>query len=217
MRNPFRGRMCCDADPDQVSAVEPDDDEGLEQVETDGWNNEQVHGGDVRRVVPQEGPPSLAGRPTPFDHVSGDAGPRDLKPELERFAVNAWRAPKRVFDVHPPDQRAQFRVDPRSPSRWAPNASGSESRPCARGQDGRNETEQPDHSASLGDSIPASTRTRFSVHTGPHRTKRARHRTSLLCFAAQRSTRVSASDWCVDLSQASIRSIRISLLSKLVF
>jgi hypothetical protein len=36
-----------------------------------------------------------------------------------------------------------------------------------RGQDGQNETEQPDHSASLGDSIMSSTRIRFSVHTGP--------------------------------------------------
>src|SRR5713101_3400732 len=35
-----------------------------------------------------------------------------------------------------------------------------------RGQDGQNETEQPDHSASLGDSITASTRIRFLVHTG---------------------------------------------------
>jgi hypothetical protein len=34
-----------------------------------------------------------------------------------------------------------------------------------RGQDGQSETEQPDHSASLGDSITSSTRTRFSVHT----------------------------------------------------
>jgi hypothetical protein len=37
-----------------------------------------------------------------------------------------------------------------------------------RGQDGQSETEQPDHSASLGDSITSSTRIRFSVHTGPH-------------------------------------------------
>src|SRR5882757_7436403 len=72
-RNPFRGRMCCDADPDQLSAVEPDDDEGIEQVETDRWNNEQVHGGNVRRVVTQEGSPSLAGWPPSFDHVLGDA------------------------------------------------------------------------------------------------------------------------------------------------
>src|SRR5450756_715174 len=35
-----------------------------------------------------------------------------------------------------------------------------------RGQDGQNETKQPDHSASLGDSITSSTRIRFSVHTG---------------------------------------------------
>src|SRR5260370_30070866 len=35
-----------------------------------------------------------------------------------------------------------------------------------RGQHGQNETEQPDHSTSLGDSIASSTRIRFSVHTG---------------------------------------------------
>jgi hypothetical protein len=34
-----------------------------------------------------------------------------------------------------------------------------------RAQDGHNETEQPDHSTSLGDSITSSTPIRFSVHT----------------------------------------------------
>jgi hypothetical protein len=38
-----------------------------------------------------------------------------------------------------------------------------------RGRDGQNETEQPDHSASLGDSITSSTRIRFSVHIGGRR------------------------------------------------
>src|SRR3984893_1827869 len=117
--NPFGRGICCDVDPDEVSAVEPDDDEGIEQVETDGWNNEQVHGSNVRPVVMQEGPPSLAGRPPSFDHVLGDARLRDLKSELKQFAVDAWRAPKRVFDAHPPDQRAQLRVDLRSASQWA--------------------------------------------------------------------------------------------------
>src|ERR1700730_16110512 len=64
----------------------------------------------------QEGPPSLARRPPSSDHVLGDARLCDLKPELEQFAVNAWRAPKRVFDAHPPDQRTQLRFDLRSPS-----------------------------------------------------------------------------------------------------
>jgi hypothetical protein len=35
-----------------------------------------------------------------------------------------------------------------------------------RGQDGQSETEQSNHSASLSDSITASTRIRYSVHTG---------------------------------------------------
>ena len=85
--------------PDEVSAIQPDDDEGIEQVETDGWNNEPVHGGDVRRVVTQEGRPSLAGWPPSFDHVLGDARLRDLKPELEQFAVDAWCAPKSMIIV----------------------------------------------------------------------------------------------------------------------
>src|SRR5438046_6327834 len=63
--------------------------------------------------------PSLAGWPPSLDHVFGDARLRDFKPELEQFAVNAWRAPKRIFDAHPSDQRAQFRFDRRSPSQWA--------------------------------------------------------------------------------------------------
>jgi hypothetical protein len=118
-RNPFCGRMCCDADPGEVSAIQPDEDEGIEQIETDGWNNEQVHGGNVRRVVTQEGPASLAGWRPSLDHVLGDAGLSDLKSELEQFAVNARRTPKRILHAHPPDQHAQLRFDPRSPSQWA--------------------------------------------------------------------------------------------------
>src|SRR5882672_1153138 len=69
--NPFCRRICCDVDPDELSTAEPDDDEGIKQVETDRWNHEQVHGGDVPRVVTQEGSPSLAGWPPSFDHVLG--------------------------------------------------------------------------------------------------------------------------------------------------
>jgi len=39
-----------------------------------------------------------------------------------------------------------------------------------RSQDGQNETEQPNHSASLGDSVTSSTQIRFSVHTGDNGT-----------------------------------------------
>jgi hypothetical protein len=70
-------------------------------------------------VVAQEGSPSLAGWPPSFDYVLGDARLRDFEPELEQCAMDAWRAPKWIFDAHPSDQYAQFRVDLRSPSLWA--------------------------------------------------------------------------------------------------
>src|SRR5712671_4218426 len=182
-------------------------------------------------MIAQKGAPSLAGWPPSFDHVLGDARLRDFKPELEQFAVHARRAPKRIFDAHPPDQHAQIGLDLRSPSPWPrlPTPVAAKAGPVPtherlglddcenlqdqwkpaiqqdkepaimvrepdatmqptpqdiqlmskrrvlsfkpqlrlewRGQDGQNETEQSDHSASLGDSITSSTRIRFSVHT----------------------------------------------------
>ena len=47
-RNPLRCRICCDVDPDHLSAVEPDDDEGIEQVGTDSRDNERLIGS-IRR------------------------------------------------------------------------------------------------------------------------------------------------------------------------
>ena len=61
--NPFCGRVRRDIYPNQLSAFQPDDDEDIEQIEADGRNNEQVHGGDIRRVVTQESEPSLRRRP----------------------------------------------------------------------------------------------------------------------------------------------------------
>src|SRR2546428_2829394 len=109
--------MGCDADPDKVSAGQPNDDKGIEQVEANGRNDEQVHGGDVRRVVTQEGAPSLGRRSTLLDHVLRDAGLSDLEAELEQLAMDAWRSPQRIFRAHPPDQRTQVRGDPRSASK----------------------------------------------------------------------------------------------------
>src|SRR5665811_2034682 len=71
-------------------------------------------------MVAQKGAPPLARWAASLDHVFSDARLRDLKPELEQFAVDARRAPERVLNAHPPDQRAEVRFDLRPPS------------PCAR-------------------------------------------------------------------------------------
>jgi hypothetical protein len=47
-RNPFRRRVCRGVDPDEISAVSPNDDQGIDQTEPDSRDNEQVHSGDVR-------------------------------------------------------------------------------------------------------------------------------------------------------------------------
>jgi hypothetical protein len=70
-------------------------------------------------MITQEGAPSLAGWPSPLDHVLSNARLRDLKPKLEQFAMNTRCSPKRIFDAHPPDQYAQLYLDLRSPSQWA--------------------------------------------------------------------------------------------------
>jgi len=133
--------MCCDADPDELSAIQSHYDVGVEQVEASGWDNEQVHSGDILSMITQKDAPPLAWRPASLHHVFGDTRLRDLKPELEQFAVDARRAPKWVLDAHPPDQRALLRLDlwPPSPATRFSSASSAESRPCANARASRAE------------------------------------------------------------------------------
>ena len=53
-RNPIRCRVCSDVDPDEVSAVEADDHEGVEQAKANGRDNDQIHRDNVRRLITQE-------------------------------------------------------------------------------------------------------------------------------------------------------------------
>ena len=39
-RDPFCRRILCNVDPDQLSPVQPNNDEGIEQVEANGRDNE---------------------------------------------------------------------------------------------------------------------------------------------------------------------------------
>jgi hypothetical protein len=118
--NPLRRRVGCDVNPNESSAIKPYNHEAVEHSEANGRDNEQIHSGNLWRVVTQEGSPSLAWRPASLDHVLGDARLSDLKPQLEQFAVDARRTPKQILRAHLPDQRAQFRLDrlPALQQRW---------------------------------------------------------------------------------------------------
>src|SRR6201987_3951792 len=70
--DPLRRRVGCDGDPDQLSTVNPYNHEAVQQFEANGRDHEQVHGGNVRRMVSQKGQTSLTWRSASFDHVLGD-------------------------------------------------------------------------------------------------------------------------------------------------
>ena len=92
----------------RISARRPDDDEGVNQVEANSWNNEQVHGGDVGPVITSgrcaTAGWAVLGRLTMYLATSGL---NNLKAKLEQFAMDARRTPQRIVHADPPDQRPQ--------------------------------------------------------------------------------------------------------------
>jgi hypothetical protein len=71
------------------------------------------------RWLPRKGAPSLRRRSQSLDHILRDAGLSDLKAELEQLAIDARPSPQPIVSAHPPDQRAQVRVDLRPASKGA--------------------------------------------------------------------------------------------------
>ena len=117
LRYPFCRRACCRIDPDKLSASQPNNDQNVEQVKADGWDHEQIHGCDARRMVPHKRAPALPEWVASPGHVLGDGRLSDRKAELEQLTVDAWRTPKRILNAHPPDQRPQIRIDLRPTSK----------------------------------------------------------------------------------------------------
>ena len=62
---------------------------------------------------------SLLRRPSRRLLPTGDTGLSDFKAEFEQLAMDRGGAPQWIVNAHPPDQRAQVRVDLRSASKGA--------------------------------------------------------------------------------------------------
>ena len=65
----------------------------VEQLEADRRHDEQIRGGNSRRMVAQEGRPTLTRSSGAFDHVLGDRRFGDFNAELEQLAMDPRRAP----------------------------------------------------------------------------------------------------------------------------
>ena len=62
LRDPFRCWASRDIDQGKLAPSQADNHQNIELNEADGWNHEQIHRGDVWRMVAQEGAPVLTGR-----------------------------------------------------------------------------------------------------------------------------------------------------------
>jgi hypothetical protein len=72
-RNPLRRRAARHSNRDEFSATEPDNREAVEKAECKSWNDKQIHGRDLRRMVAEKRPPALAPWSAAPDHVLGDS------------------------------------------------------------------------------------------------------------------------------------------------
>jgi hypothetical protein len=98
-------------DPDKLSPNQPHNHQNVKLDEADGRNYEQIHRGDVRRMVAQEGAPALTDGPPFWATYLATVDWSHRKAELEQFALNARRAPKHILNAHPPDQCPQIRTE----------------------------------------------------------------------------------------------------------
>src|SRR3954453_16834309 len=87
-RNPLRRRATRNRYPDEVSAVEPDDHKAIEETECKSGNDKQIQGRDLRRMVAEKRPRSLARRSAALSHIFGDSGSSDLEVRLHKPAAN---------------------------------------------------------------------------------------------------------------------------------
>ena len=108
LRYPIRGRMCRDAEMDDLAALVVEHDEPEQEAERGRGDHETVDRRQAIGVISKECPPRLRGRRGVTDHVFRDGGLGDGKAKLQKLPMNPRRTPQRVLPRHPSDQIADL-------------------------------------------------------------------------------------------------------------
>src|SRR6266404_2800783 len=115
-----------------LAAMMQQEHQHVEHAKGSGRHDEEVDRDEVGEVVLEERAPSLRGRFHATRHEPGDASLRDVKTELEQFAVDAWRAPERIRERHGAHEFRNLRADPwstHSPATGLPSPESAEALP----------------------------------------------------------------------------------------
>jgi hypothetical protein len=108
--DPTAGRMRGDVEVQDTTPVMANDEKAVEQVESDGGDSKEVHGGNGFAMIVKTRKPKLrrfriSGCAA---HPAGDRTLRYIEAEHEEFAVDARRTPGGIFNDHLKDQVTDF-------------------------------------------------------------------------------------------------------------
>jgi len=93
--DPVRGRVLRDTEVEELTSAVSDHEPDVQEPESDGWNDQEVHRRDPVPVIPKEGAPSLAliAVGISFREISRDRGEANEDSELLELGVNLSSAP----------------------------------------------------------------------------------------------------------------------------
>src|SRR6185295_8052551 len=128
LQDPVAGGMCTGVEIQDPASTMFDHEKAIQNVERQRRHGEEVQCVNHFTMILQESEPVLrlavVTEAFHLAQVARHGGLRNLKAQLEQFAVNARRTPTRVVRLHAPDQVANLSADLRSARSTKP---GSES------------------------------------------------------------------------------------------
>jgi len=114
LRRPGGGGGVCHVEVRDLAAMMQQHHEHVEDPKGRGRHDEEVDGDEFSEVVLEKRAPSLRRYLRATRHEPGNGALRDVEAELEKFAVNAWRAPEWIRERHGAYEIGKLRADRRS-------------------------------------------------------------------------------------------------------
>jgi len=99
---------------DEFSTIVSKDQESEEQVEGEGWVDEEVDGDNLADMCLKEGAPGRGWPRRGAPHVLGNGEPGDLITEEPEFGLDPAPAPGWVLSGHAADERAELKIERRT-------------------------------------------------------------------------------------------------------